>query len=279
MPSKRLVHTAVICALLAAGATACNDDKKGQAAPAVTAAPAAATSAAATPSATPTKAPGLAVDTLSGEEISKQAQTAMGSLSSLKIDGTMKTEGQGITMNLAADKKGNCVGKVTISGVGGVEILHTTAQTWIKPDAAFWKTISAEEGSRDGGAMAAELFKGRYLTGGQDDAALKEMAGMCDLIDSIAKDDSPSGKIVKGAAGTTNGVKTFSLTDTDTDGQASTLYIASEGKPYLIKVEQTTGTEPGEMNFSDFDKPIVVQAPPADNVIDYSVFQQKLKSA
>ena len=32
MPSKRPVHTAVIRALLAVGATACNDDKEGDAA-------------------------------------------------------------------------------------------------------------------------------------------------------------------------------------------------------------------------------------------------------
>ncbi|WP_329584983.1 hypothetical protein OG500_31640 [Kitasatospora sp. NBC_01250] len=38
------------------------------------------------------------------------------------------------------------------------------------------------------------------------------------------------------------------------------------------------GDSPGTVDFSDYDKPLTVQAPPADQVIDVSQFQQELQS-
>lgn len=270
MSSKRLVHAAVICAVLATGATACGGNKKESAA-----APASSASSASAPAASPT--PSLDVATLSAEDISKQAHEAMATLTSFTVDGTLTSEGEKISLKVTADRQGNCTGTVGVPAMGQVELLRTGKQTYIKPDATFWKAIAGKEGNPKAGAVVAELFKGRYLTGGQDNADFREMAQMCDMVDGIAKDDSPDNKVAKGTAGTTNGVKTFSLAASDTDGSVSTLYIATEGKPYLIKMEQTTGSEPGQMNLSGFNKPVTVQAPPADNVIDWSLFQQKVK--
>ncbi|WP_431676903.1 hypothetical protein [Kitasatospora sp. KL5] len=269
MFSTRLVRTAAVCVVLAAGATACASDGK----------PAAkAPAAPASPSASPVQT--LDTEKLSGDEIMKQAHTAMSALTALKLDGTITTDGQKITMHLAADKAGNCKGTVAVGGEGQVEILHNGTGTWIKPDAAFWKKIGSEKANPKAGAAAAELFKGRYLTGGQDDTEIKEIASMCDLIKGITQGgDDPDTKVTKGSAGTTNGVKTFSLVGTDPDGARTTAYIATEGKPYLVRMEQTTGSEPGQMDFSEFDKPITVQAPPADEVIDFTLFKEKLKTA
>ncbi|MFD0568031.1 hypothetical protein ACFQ0T_00420 [Kitasatospora gansuensis] len=224
-------------------------------------------------------AQGLAVDTLSGADIAKQAQAAMAQLASVKIEGSVSSGGGMTTLQLAADKKGNCAGSVRVPATGQVDLLRTSTQVWLKPDAAFWKSIATQTGGAKAGAMAAELFKGRYLTGGQDDATVKQTASMCDLVDAIAKDDDSPNTYTKGAMGITNGIKTFTLVATDAEGVKSTMYIATEGKPYLVKVERTDSPGSNHMNLSDFDKPVTVQAPPADTVIDYSAFQDKLKTA
>lgn len=272
MPSKRLVPTAVVCALLALGATACNDDKSGSdtaaAAPAVSAAP------------SKSPVPTLAVDTLTGKEIEAKAKAAMTALTSLHVKGQIASKDGKISLDLAADKQGNCTGSVGVGGTGKAEILHTGEKTWMKPDAEFWKAIGTKEGgSAKEVAAATELFKGRYLLIPADDteSGASDFAAMCGLIEALTSDDSADSKVEKGAAGTTNGFKTFSLTATDADGEKSTLYVATEGKPYLVRMEQTEGSEPGEMNFSDFDKPLTVTAPPADEVIDMSVFTEKVK--
>ncbi|MGK4583534.1 hypothetical protein [Kitasatospora sp. HPMI-4] len=274
MLSKRLVHSAVVCAVLAVGATACGGSKDKSATPATPAsAPASAASSAGAVS-------GLAVDTLSGEQIMDKVKAAMSGLAAVKIDGTVVTDDGEMTVHLALDKKKNCAGSVANGGVGKVEILHNEAGTWIKPDDAYWKNIAVKEGSPQAGPMLAELFKGRYLTGAQNDENLKGMSDqICGMLEGLAQDDGIPSKATKGAAGTTNGIKTFSLTVVDDQSGASTLHIATEGQPYIVRMESASASEPGHLDFSDFNKPITVTAPPAENVIDYSVFQQKLKSA
>ncbi|WP_371480125.1 hypothetical protein [Kitasatospora sp. NBC_00315] len=267
MLSKRLAHAAVTCAVLTVGVTACGGSTTTGAGGGAAAAP--------SPSAS-----SLAVDTLGADEIEKQAKAAMTALASLKVDGTMTVEGKKMTISLAADKKGDCAGTIGLGADGTIDLIRTGSQSWLKPDAAFWKSMAAKEGAdAKGSAAVAELFKGRYIANAGSDAQVEELAGMCDLVKGLGEDDGSTDKAVKGKAGDVNGVKTISLDVTDSDGQVNTIQVATEGKPYLIKLEQTAGAEPGEMVFSDFDKPLTVQAPPADNVIDFSVFQQKLKTA
>ncbi|WP_051811869.1 hypothetical protein [Kitasatospora sp. MBT63] len=273
MLSKRLAATAVVCSALVLGASGCGPDK----APAVSA-----ESAAASATSAASKGAGAAghldTDKLTAAEIEKQAHDAMASLSSVKVSGNLVAEGQKMKLDLATDTKGNCQGTIAIADLGQIEIIHTGGTSFLKPDAAFWKSIAGGQGNPQAGAMAAELFKGRYLTGAKDDPELAGLADMCDLVKSMTDSDDTSDGAVKGAATTVNGVKTFTVVSTDDDGSKTTAYIATEGKPYLVKMSHD-GAEPGEMNFSDFDKPVTVQAPSADNVIDYSQFKAKLTSA
>ncbi|WP_199881638.1 hypothetical protein [Streptomyces sp. CB03911] len=269
MPAKRFVYASIACVLLAAGATACGGDKAGD--------KAADKAGAAAP---PAKAGSVDIEKLGAEEIVKQAQTAMGGLNSVKVNGTLTVEGGKLTFDLAASKAGDCTGSVGTGSEGKVELVRIGGRTWIKPDAVFWNTVAAKEGNAKSGAVLAELFKGRYITNGQDDPSLKEMAEVCDLIGAISKDDGTSGdKYTKGAAADVDGTKAFSITATDSDGEHSTLYVATQGKPYLVRMEQTAGAEPGQLTFSDFDKPLDLKAPPADNVIDFSAVKQKLRTA
>ncbi|WP_371493537.1 hypothetical protein OG871_38750 [Kitasatospora sp. NBC_00374] len=265
MLSKRLVATAVACSALIVGASGCGQDK----------APAAATASAAASSTSAGAAGHLDTGKLTAAEIEKQARDAMASLSSVKVAGNLVTDGQKMTLDLATDTKGNCQGKVGIADMGEIEIIHTAGVSYMKPDAAFWKAIGGRGTNPQAGAMAAELFKGRYLTGAKDDPKLAGLAAMCDLVKAMTDDEETDPDAVKGAAATVNGVKTFTVVTTDDDGAKTTAYVATDGKPYLVKVTHD-GKEPGEMVFSDFDKPITVQAPPADNVIDYSQFKAKL---
>ncbi|MFC8761028.1 hypothetical protein ACFUAG_09975 [Streptomyces sp. NPDC057193] len=39
-------------------------------------------------------------------------------------------------------------------------------------------------------------------------------------------------------------------------------------KPYVLRVVETGGKEPGTLTLSDFDKPVTAAAPPADQVVD-----------
>ncbi|WP_405010759.1 hypothetical protein [Kitasatospora sp. NBC_01539] len=270
MLSKRLVPTAVVCVLLATGATACSSGTTG-----ASAAPPATPSAA--PSASPVQT--LAVDTLSAKEISGQAHAAMKTVTAMKASGTFSSEGSVTTVDLAADKQGNCAGTIGHPGQGTAEVLSTGTTTWLKPDEAFWKNIGKSlGGSEKQIAVVTQLFGGRYLTGEGSDQSLTEAAFMCGMVKAITGDDGTDEVTSeKGTAGTTGGVKTFSIVVADAEGTKTTLHIATEGKPYLVAMEQKEGDSPAELTFSDFDKPVTVQQPPADQVIDLAAFTQQLK--
>ncbi|MFJ9611876.1 hypothetical protein ACIRS1_36630 [Kitasatospora sp. NPDC101176] len=266
MLSKRLASTAAICLLLAAGTAACGDNKGDNKGDAKTGAGAAAA---------PQK---LDTDKLSAQDIEKQAKDALAGATSLKIAGSIVDEDGKTEFNLAVDTKGQCNGTMSAGDKGQFEIISDGKTTYVKPDKAFWTNLGGPNG-----AQAAELFKGRYLTGPATDPKMQSLASVCNLAEfskKIVEDDGSDGKAEKGSAGTVNGVKTFSLKVTDTKGEVSTIHVATEGKPYPVRIEHTGAKDGnGSVDFSDFDKPITVQAPPADNTIDFSKFENQIKSA
>jgi hypothetical protein len=279
MLSKRLVSTAAICLLLGAGTAACGDNKDKSADKAAAPATAAATTAAATPTATPTPTPTvptLDTDKLTAQEIEKQAKDALAATTALRMSGTIADQDGNMDMDLAMDNKGQCKGTMSLPGMGKIEIMNDGKASYIKGDSAFWTAV----GGKDGG-KAAELFKGRYLTGFDSDPKMKMMTSFCNLTDfSKQIADGKTKKAEKGTPGNINGLKTFSLKVTDDSGELSTLHIATEGKPYPVQIE-TDSAKDGKttINLTDFDKPLTVQAPPADNTIDFSKFKDQIKTA
>ena len=271
MLSNRLASTAAICLLLGAGTAACGDNKASDKA----AAPATGAAAAATPTAAPTPtAAQLDTDKLSAQEIEKKAKDALASATSLRISGKMTSDDGVMTIDMVMDSKGQCRGTMALPGMGSFEMISDGTAYFMKPDAQFWKTF--------GGSNPAVLAKleNRYLTGFQNDPKMKDMTDFCKLADASNQMlDDGSSTPSKGSAGTVNGVKTFSLKEKDDQGEESTLHIATEGKFYPVRLEKTTGKDQGQINFTGFDKPVTVQAPPASSVIDYTKFQDTVKSA
>ncbi|MFB7128186.1 hypothetical protein [Kitasatospora sp. NPDC056273] len=257
MLSKRLVSTAAICLVLAAGTAACgsatSDGKAGS-------------------------AQKLDTGKLSAQDIEKQAKEALASATSLKMAGTVDTGDGAMELNLTMDSKSQCTGTMAMPGMGKFEIISDGKTSYVKPDTAFWTAVGGPNG-----AKAAELFKGRYLTGFESDPSMGSLTKVCNLADFSKKitDSKSSGdKVEKGSAGDVNGVKTFSLKSTDSKGEVTTLQIATEGKPYPVRIEHAGAKDGnGKIDFSEFDKPLTVQVPSADSTIDFTKFKDQLKTA
>ncbi|MFF7992477.1 hypothetical protein ACFZDG_22115 [Kitasatospora xanthocidica] len=266
MLSKRLVSTAAICLLLAGGTAACGDNKSDNKSDA---------KGGDAKAAAPQK---LDTDKLSAQDIEKQAKDALAAATALKISGNMADADGKMEINLALDNKSQCTGTMAMPGMGKFEIISDGKTSYVKPDKDFWTNLGGPNG-----AKAAELFKGRYLTGFDSDPEMKSLSSVCNLADfskKITEDDGKDGKVEKGSAGNVNGVKTFSLKATDSKGEVSTIHVATEGKPYPVRIEHA-GTKGGngQIDFSDFDKPLTIQAPSADNVIDFAKFKDQFKTA
>ncbi|MFB6888131.1 hypothetical protein ACFCX4_02305 [Kitasatospora sp. NPDC056327] len=251
MLTKRLAGTVAICLLLAAGATACGDDKASSAAK-------------------------LDTDKLSAEEIQKKAKEALAGASSVKVVGEIVNDSAKVALDLAVDTQGQCKGSVTMPGAGRFELLGDGKQVFLKPDSDFVKNVA---GGGPEAAKAAELLKGRYISGVQNDPEMKELTTVCNLkeLSKSFTEDGGASNITKGSAGTVNGAKTFSV-KSKSDGGETVLHVATEGTPYPLRLEKT-GKDSGKVDFTEINKPLTVQAPPADQVIDYSVFKSQSKTA
>ncbi|MFF3639822.1 hypothetical protein [Streptomyces sp. NPDC002564] len=186
------------------------------------------------------------------------------------------------SMDLTLDRDGNCVGSMKMAGGASLELVKRGDKVWMKPDEQFWTTqIPGGEGE-----AAAEIFKNRWVHGTTGDAMLKDIAGVCDLgeiqrdiaDDADDSDDSDDdGKTLKkGEPTTQDGMPVIPLTGTD-DGKETTLYVATEGKPYLVKAVEKGDGDDTTTTFSAYDEPVPTKTPSADESVDVSKLQEQLQ--
>ncbi|GGR71472.1 hypothetical protein GCM10010252_07300 [Streptomyces aureoverticillatus] len=221
---------------------------------------------------------------LSAQEISDKAKQEL--LDAKSVHLTLSDKGKGVdkddpaAMDLALDRDGNCAGTLKFGGTGGsAELVKQGDKVWMKPDEAFWK--NQVPGGQ--GAAAAELFKGRYIHGSTNDDMLKGLAEVCDLkeLQKDVSDDSDGGgdtkDLKKGKVTTVDDTRVVPLTGKDDDGNDTTLYVAAEGKPYLIRAtEKGTGTDK-TTTLTDYDKPVPTKTPSAKESVDVAKLQEELQ--
>ncbi|MFD9909580.1 hypothetical protein [Streptomyces sp. NPDC059063] len=218
---------------------------------------------------------------LSAQEISDKAKRELLDAKSVHLKltdkGTDVEKDDPATMDFRLDRDGNCTGTLAFgAGGGSAELVKQGDKVWMKPDEAFWKN----QVPGGDGAAAAELFKGRYVHGSTKDPMLKGLAEVCDLKGlqkTVGEDsDDDTEKLKKGAVTTVDGTKAVPLTSTE-DGKEKVLYVASEGKPYLIRATEKGDGEDQTTTLSDYDKPVPTKTPSADESVDISKLQEQLQ--
>ncbi|MGQ4442580.1 hypothetical protein ACN6LI_008513, partial [Streptomyces violaceoruber] len=234
-------------------------------APGSTAAPAEASASAPAPS------PDEPFAGLSGAEISERALKATTGARSLRMTGSVPDDESGdtIEIDLALDRRGDCAGTMGMDGQGEAELIKTGDTVYLKYDERFLRAQSKGEPQADTEALVS-LLAGRWTSMSADGADAKEMAGFCDL-DKLLEDAGGSGddaptKVTRGRATTVDGKPAFTLYETD-GSVRNTVYVATEGKPYLLRFESGSKQEPGALSFTGYDEPVPAE-PPSGEVLD-----------
>lgn len=213
---------------------------------------------------------------LSAQEISDRAERELLDAKSVHLELEQKGSDTGgdepVSMDLTLDQDDNCVGSLRMADDGGgLELIKRGEKVWMKPDLAFWK--AQLPGGQ--GEVAAELIGDRYLYGTTDDPLLKDMAGVCDLdaIQDEVKDESDdSTALTKGRTTEVDGTPAIPVIGRE-DGRTTTLYVAAEGTPYLIKAtEKGTGTD-STLTLGDYDEPVPSKTPSDEDSVDVSQLQ------
>ncbi|MFE0626884.1 hypothetical protein ACFW3D_07940 [Streptomyces sp. NPDC058864] len=195
--------------------------------------------------------------------IEKKAVAAMKSVPAMTVDLDGISDGERMKFRMTMSKTGDCKGQVTTGG-GTVQLIKAGPSLYMKGDDAFWKAQGSD------GATMKDLLGDRWMKTKADTPDNKDLVEACDLDSFLAElekdsDGDLGGK--KGEPATLAGTPALPIVSKD-GAETTTAYVATEGKPYVLKVVVKGGKEPGTMLFSDFGEQVQVAAPAAKDTVD-----------
>jgi hypothetical protein len=190
----------------------------------------------------------------SPDEIVSAATSAVSSVNSVHVAGTVLSGGQHVALdlNLVNGKGGK--GSMSQNGLG-FQIVADGQEVYINGSQSFWRTF--------GGSAAAQLLSGKWLKAPAT-GQLSSLATLTNVQKLFNQLLSSHGKLVKGKTTTIHGQQAIAVTDSTNGG---TLYVATIGKPYPLEISKT-GAQGGQITFDQFNQPVSL-TPPA-NAIDIS---------
>ncbi|MEV0123460.1 hypothetical protein AB0I16_18360 [Streptomyces sp. NPDC050703] len=204
---------------------------------------------------------------LTGGEIADKALKATSGAESLRIKGEVTDEETGlISMDMALDTGGKCAGSIGMGGQGEMQLINPGGTVYMKYDEKFLRSQSKGEPAADVRA-AVDLLADRWAKTKATSADAKEIAGFCDLDTVLADFTDVHSAARRGGTTTVDGTPAIKLSESD-GKEKYELYVATEGKPYLLRVD-TVGKDgkPESLSFGDYDKPVRT-TPPTGDVLD-----------
>ncbi|MEV0317271.1 hypothetical protein ACIBKX_35995 [Streptomyces sp. NPDC050658] len=205
---------------------------------------------------------------MSGAEIAEKAVEATSDAKSLRIAGQVTDEETGLgSMDLALDTSGKCAGTITMADEGSMDLIVPGGTVYMKYDEKFLRAQSKGQPAADTQA-AVDMLADRWVKTDAKSSDAKDIAQFCDLDVLLADFTDVNSAARRGGTTTVDGTPAIKLTENDGKDKY-TIYVATEGKPYLLRVDQTakTGGKPESLTFGDYDKPVKT-TPPTGDVLD-----------
>ncbi|WP_314202427.1 hypothetical protein [Streptomyces justiciae] len=193
---------------------------------------------------------GSGEDKRSGQEILDEANKTMSGLTSVTVEGTTTNpEGKGFTGRITTDLHNRCTSKTTWNWNGAaLEQIRIGETDYVRPNRAY-----------------IEWWSDKPMDGDQD-RWIKTPASKAEPGDGLARcprDFSSFGTAKRGEPTEVDGTPAISVIVTDKSVRTGkyTFYVATEGKPYLLKVVYNGSDFHTTTSYSGFDKPLDVKPP------------------
>ncbi|MFJ3581133.1 hypothetical protein ACIPPS_02700 [Streptomyces sp. NPDC090127] len=203
--------------------------------------------------------------------IADRAVDATQAATSLRMTGRVMSEGQALDLDLALDDRDNCTGLMKVDGGTG-ELRQADRITYLKGDAEFWRASMTSQGVPPSQIDATiELVEGRWLKITPGQAGSSDPSGVCDLdalLADLGDDEVDRQGLTRGPDAEVDGTPVATLVKQRPGGETTTVSVAREGPPHILRMVRAGGEEPGTVELSDFDKPVRVVVPPADETVD-----------
>ncbi|MFJ9825823.1 hypothetical protein ACIRSU_15830 [Streptomyces sp. NPDC101160] len=217
---------------------------------------------------------------LTADQIADKAVTATQSATSLRLAGRVVSGGQPLDVDFSVNDHHQCAGVVRLQG-GAAELRQTGTVTYMKGDEAFWRASLTSQGMPEPQIEATiELLKGRWLKIPQGQPGTENLSGVCDLkalLADLGRNKAERTGLTRGPDARVKGTPVATLVKRKAEGtavQTTTVSVSERGKPYILRMVKRGGPEPGVVVLSDYDKPVKVVVPPADQTVDLSKLEQ-----
>lgn len=210
------------------------------------------------------------IEDLPAEEIALEAHDAT-EVVQLRAKGKMTFWSEQLRMDLALNPQGDCAGTI---GQGGntAELIRADDASYVKGDADFWKAADVDSDMVN--QFADQWVKiSDQLEGAED---LAELCALDSLLEPVVLSDLILGGpgVTKGEVHKVDGKLAIPVTAKDGDVTVR-IEVATEGEPYILKLTESGSDEPRDVAFSEFNKPVKVKAPDAEDVIDLALWPRK----
>ncbi|CAL9484644.1 hypothetical protein [Streptomyces griseomycini] len=201
---------------------------------------------------------------LTGGEIAERALKATTGASSLRMKGDVPDEETGgtIHIDMALNEQGECAGTMGLEGQGEAELIKTGDTLYMKYDEAFLRAQSKGEPEADVDAAVA-LLAGKWTKTSAKGADAGDIAGFCDLDLVLGDLEDERSEATRGKTTTVDGTPAITLEERE-GRDRYTVYVATEGEPYLLRIDSASAADPGSISFADYDEPVPADKPAGD---------------
>jgi hypothetical protein len=198
---------------------------------------------------------------LAPDQILEKARAAAKAAASVHLKGTVATSDSGTAVDLRYSRDAGTVGTVTQNGQS-IQLVYSQG-LFFKAAPDTWTELT-------GDSRAGELLGDRWVKIPPQAAGFESVTTLATFNRFIDKALSAEGGLAKTEAKTVRGLNVVGVVE---KANNETLYVATEGEPYPVRVQSDTGR--GALDFLDWNEPVEVQAPPPDQVVDLYKFTGK----
>ncbi|GGT26177.1 hypothetical protein [Streptomyces chromofuscus] len=197
---------------------------------------------------------------LTGGEIADKALDATTAASSLRVTGDVPDEETGgtIHIDMAMNKRNECAGTMSMDE-GKADLIKTGDTIYMRYDEAFLRAQSKGEAEAEVDAVV-DMLAGKWTKTSATGEDAMDIASFCDLDTMLGGAEDVNSDATRGKTTTVDGSPAITLREKDGKDRY-TVYVATEGKPYLLRLDSSSAGERGTLVFSDFDEPVPAQKP------------------
>ncbi|MGW7075355.1 hypothetical protein ACWGH2_28110 [Streptomyces sp. NPDC054871] len=201
----------------------------------------------------------------SADQIAADAVKATEQADSMHMKGTVQqSAGSTMTVDLSVDNSKNCDGSIRAEGTSA-DVRNAKGTFYLRGDEKYWqKALKGQAGSDKIVPKVAD----KWVKAPADDATSKSLCDKKALMASMDKDKSERKGMKKGSTTDVDGAETIRLTKKTSGGETLTMYVATEGKPYILRTTSKGGEEPNTATFSDYGKAVSPEAPAPGETVD-----------